>query len=119
MFRLFSTLFVVSILASCVKLQINPGNVVGDTVDAGKEAYETIKRNRNGEEERLYSHSIIFVESKTPAANVAHCKKEITGIISESGYSLKSILSESSKVVESDSGTAVECELRAVVKSTA
>lgn len=116
MFRLSAILLVSITLASCVKLQINPGNVVGDTVDAGKEVYTTIKRKRNGEEERIYSHSVSFVESKTSASNVASCKEEITSIISESGYTLKSILSESSKVTESETGKAVECEIRAVVK---
>ncbi len=104
-------------MASCIKFQIDPGNVVGDTVNAGKDAYITIKRNRNGEEERNYTHSTNFVDSQTTATNVATCKEQITAIISESRYTLKSILSESSKIIESSNGKIVECEIRAVVKS--
>ena len=102
-------------LASCVKFEIKPGGVIGDTVDAGKEAYQTIKRKHGGEEERVYSHAVSKNANLSNAVNVAYCKQEIFEIIAASNMAVIETLSESS-AIDGDKNL-VECTVNVVVKS--
>ena len=99
-----------------MRLEIKPGSVVSDTIDAGKDAYHTIKRNRNGEEERIYSHTIHFDAAKSNALNIATCKGEVIEIIDASSLRISKVMSESSEILEGESGMVVACSLTALVK---
>lgn len=113
---LLSTIVLCSfMLSGCVKLQLNPGDVVGDSVDAGKELYQTIKRKRNGEEERQYT---FFVESATESEdteNILTCKQKIKENIEASPLTLSAVLSESGEVVTIDEVRKVRCEMVVLV----
>ena len=115
-----SLLILISTLtASCVKLEVNPGDVIGSTVDAGKEAYRNIKMSRNGEERRIFNHSIPYDPSIENALNIANCRKEIIEIIESSGYIVSETVTESSKIVEEGIETSVSCSVDVIVRKGA
>ena len=107
----FITAFFVS---GCVQIEI--GNAVSDTVDASKELYQTIKRKRNGEEERKYSHSIPSPDESHDLENIAKCKEQIKQIIDDSGFKLREVLSESSEISFVNESRSIQCSLIVVVR---
>ncbi|WP_413663301.1 hypothetical protein [Microbulbifer sp. CNSA002] len=100
---------------SCMTLEVQPGNVIGDTVDAGKEAFQSIKRSRNGEEERDFSHKINYDPTTSNAINITNCKKEMMEVISASELTVSKILTESSEVVGEEASKSVQCTAKVVV----
>ncbi|WP_157954163.1 hypothetical protein [Microbulbifer sp. A4B17] len=98
-----------------MKLEVQPGNVIGDTVDAGKDAFQSIKRSRNGEEERNFSHKISYDAASSNAINITNCKKEMMEIISASELTVSQILTESSEVIEDEGNKSVQCSVKVVV----
>ncbi|WHI45606.1 hypothetical protein [Microbulbifer sp. VAAF005] len=100
---------------SCMKLEVQPGNVIGDTVDAGKDAFQSIKRSRNGEEERDFSHKISYDPAISNAVNITNCKKEMMEVISASELSVSQILTESSEVIGEEGSKSVQCTAKVVV----
>ena len=104
-----------SALAACVKFEINPGNVVSDTVDAGKQLYQTVKRKRNGEEEREYTHIVAAKDESADTENTSRCKKQLEQDIQASSSKLSKVLSESSEVIEVDGQRKIRCITMALV----
>ncbi|WP_444934159.1 hypothetical protein [Microbulbifer sp. JTAC008] len=104
---------------SCMKLEVQPGNVIGDTVDAGKEAFQSIKRSRNGEEERDFSHKISYDPTASNAINITNCKKEMMEVISASELTVSQILTESSEVIGEEDSKSVQCAAKVVVTKNA
>lgn len=90
-------------------------HVVSDTVDASKELYQTIKRKSSGEEEREYSHSITSDRSNDESFLIKNCRLQIEQIISDSGYQVREVLSESSEVSKVADNQTVKCKLLVVV----
>jgi len=113
---IITAIYILVACSACMKLEIKPGSVVSDTIDAGKDAYHTIKRSRNGEEERIYSHTIHLNSDKSNALNIATCKDEVTEIINASSLTVSKIISESSEIIEKDSVALVICSLTALVR---
>ena len=106
------------VVAGCVQLEINPGNVVADTVNAGKDAYQSIKRYKNGEEQRAYSHAMPYDDSASTAENTTHCKAEIYQIIKAASYTVSNTISESSKVIKEQSSESISCTIEVVVRKS-
>ena len=113
----FLLILISTLTASCVKFEVNPGDVIGSTVDAGKEAYRNIKMSRSGEERRVFNHSIPYNSSIENTLNIANCRMEILEIIESSGYVVSETVTESSKVVEEGIEKSVSCSLDAVVRN--
>ena len=110
-------LILISIFTTgCVKFEVNPGDVIGSTVNAGKEAYRNIKMNRNGEERRVFNHSTPYDPSIENALNIASCKTEILEIIKSTGYIVSETVTESSKIVEEGIETSVSCSVDVIVR---
>ncbi|BBM01959.1 hypothetical protein [Microbulbifer sp. GL-2] len=117
--KIFTIIALSLVTASCMKLEVKPGRVIGDTVDAGKEAYQSIKRSRNGEEERDFSHKISFDPAISNAVNITNCKKEMMEIISATDLTVSKVLTESSEVTGEDENKIVQCAVKAVVSKNA
>lgn len=114
-------LFVIALsflIHGCVKFEIKPGDVVSDTVDAGKDLYTTIKRKRDGEEERSYSHSVASETQEGDTAKIASCKKQILSDIKVSSLVLEKILSEATEIDSSSGRRKVICKMVVVVKKS-
>ena len=105
------------LVSGCVKLELNPGNIINDTIEASKNLYKTVKRNSNGEEERIYNHSIPSKDSQHDAKNILRCNDQIKSIITSSGLKITEILSESSKVTSDKQSRSVHCSIITTVKS--
>lgn len=112
---LFITLFI-AFTSGCIKLEV--GSVVSDTVDASKGLYKTIKRRTNGEEVREYSHTITIAADDKGIERIRECKNQLAQIIHQSGYKIRDVLAESSKIITNDNNEAnyLECMQRVVVK---
>lgn len=106
------TLFV----TGCVKLELNPGNIISDTIEASKSLYKTVKRKNNGEEERIYSHSIPSSESQLDSQKIIQCHNQIKSRISASNLKITEILSESSKVATDGQLRSVHCSIEVTIK---
>jgi len=117
--KIFTIITFALVTTSCMKLEVKPGRVIGDTVDAGKEAYQSIKRSRNGEEERDFSHKISFDPAISNAVNITNCKKEMMEIISAADLTVSKVLTESSEVAGKDENKIVQCAVTAVVSKSA
>ncbi|WP_445356636.1 hypothetical protein ACJJIC_06495 [Microbulbifer sp. ANSA002] len=117
--KIFTVIALAIATTSCMKLEVKPGRVIGDTVDASKEAYQSIKRSRNGEEERDFSHKISYDPSISNAVNITNCKKEMMEVISASELTVSKVLTESSEVVGEAENKSVQCTVKAVVRKNA
>lgn len=103
------------LLSSCLKLQINPGDVVGDSVDAGKELYQTIKRKRNGEEERQYTNFVDSTSTDADTQSIVGCHQQIKDIIEASSLTLVEVLKESSQVTMIEGARKIQCDMLVLV----
>lgn len=104
---------------SCVKLELNPGNLINDTIEASKDLYKTVKRNNNGEEERIYNHSIPSHNSDSDVNQILQCHEQIKSQITASKFVITEVISESSKIEQTKNQRAVNCSLSAIVKPLA
>lgn len=104
---------------SCVKLELNPGNLINDTIEASKDLYKTVKRNSNGEEERIYNHSIPSHNSDSDVNQILQCHEQIKSQITASKFVITEVISESSKIEQTKNQRAVNCSLSAIVKPLA
>ncbi|MFS1523864.1 hypothetical protein ACL7TT_07090 [Microbulbifer sp. 2304DJ12-6] len=116
--KIFTIIALAVATTSCMKLEVKPDGIIGDTVDAGKEAYKSIKRSRNGEEERNFSHKISYNSAISNAVNIANCKKEMMEVISVFELTVSKILTESSEIVGEDERRSVQCTVKAVVRKS-
>ncbi|USD20864.1 hypothetical protein [Microbulbifer variabilis] len=117
--KLFALIAITLATASCMQLEVKPGRVIGDTVDAGKEAYQSIQRSRRGEEERGFSHKTSYDSAISNAANIAGCKEELMEVVSVSDLVVSQVISESSEVLVKDGDKTIYCAMRAVVRPKA
>lgn len=104
-----------SSLMGCIKLEIKPEGVVSETVDAGKALYQTLKRKRSGEEERVYTHMVFSKEAMQDSESFLKCRSQIEGNIALSATKLSKILSESSEVMEIEGDRKLKCTVVALV----
>ncbi len=101
-------------LLGCVKLEIKPGDVVADTVDAGKDLYRTIQRKRSGEEERRYTHTVESLAVGGDTVNIRRCMTQIQENIATTGQ-ISSVVSESSEVLNTEGVRKIQCEMVVLV----
>lgn len=114
--NLLLILIMTVLTTGCVKLQVNPEGLISESVDAGKELYQTIKRKRNDEEERKYTQLVTSATVQSDGLNSVQCKAMIRDNIKGSSLELIKILSESSEVAIFDGERKVKCEIVALVK---
>ena len=100
-------------LSGCVSFEL--GNVVSDSVEAGKTIYQTIRRKANGEEEREYSHTKAAPLASNEINQIKQCKQQIELIIIDSGYHVEQVISESSETSVNPQQQLVKCTLLVVV----
>jgi hypothetical protein len=100
-------------MSGCVSFELR--NVVSDTVEAGKTIYQTIRRKANGEEEREYSHTMAAPPTANEITQIKQCKQQIELIISDSGYQIEQIISQSSETSVKEQEQVVKCTLLVVV----
>lgn len=116
MTRLITITSILVLVSGCVKFEINPGNLVSDTVGASKELYQTIKRKSNGEEERKYTHSVPSSDENSDLQTIAKCNQQVRQIIINSGFEINDVLSESSEIKLANDTRSIQCTVMAVVK---
>ncbi|WP_226642754.1 hypothetical protein [Microbulbifer variabilis] len=117
--KILTILTIALATTSCMKLEVKPGRVIGDTVDAGKDAYQSIQRSRRGEEERGFSHRTSYDSAISNAANIAGCKEELMEVVSVSNLVVSQVISESSEVLVQDGDKTIHCSIQAVVRPKA
>ncbi|GAB2887080.1 hypothetical protein ACCI51_01070 [Microbulbifer echini] len=117
--KIFTIIAFALVTTSCMQLEVKPGRVIGDTVDAGKDAYQSIQRNRRGEEERSYSHKTSYDSTISNAANIAGCKQELMAVVSVSDLMVSQVISESSEVLLQDGDKTIYCAMQALVRPKA
>lgn len=121
MLKKITALSIALSLSACVKFEVNPGDVVADTVDAGKGIYRSVKQNYKDEENRQYNHSIEYDTAQSKAQNITQCKKEIIETLEASEFELSQTVTESSRIVkEANTGIQrIDCTLEVVVRPKA
>jgi len=105
----------VMVLTSCFKLQVNAEGVVDDTVSAGKSLYKTIKRKKDGTEERLYTHSVELLPDADDKQIGADCLQHLTETIKAATDKEPQILEQSTEIVKAESGNKLKCSISAVL----
>lgn len=113
----FSILLVctLSVVAGCVKIQLKPEKLVNDTVSAGKSLYETIKRKKDGTEERVYTHTVQLKSDVDQQELAMQCLTHLKAIAESSTENDMKVLEEGTEVLNMHSGEQMKCTLRAVV----
>ncbi|MFA0811667.1 hypothetical protein [Microbulbifer epialgicus] len=117
--KLFVPMAIALAAASCMKLEVKPGRVIGDIVDADKEAYQSIQRSRRGEEERNFSHKTSYDPAISNAANIAGCKEELAEVAKLSNLVVSQVISEYSEFLVKDCNKTIYCSMQAVVRPKA
>lgn len=103
-------------LCGCIQLSIKPEKVVSDGVSAGKGVYQSIKRSRAGLSERTFTHTLAIPAQGDVNAGVSQCLESVRDMASSAaeGESLQ-IVSESSELIDTETGMAARCTLTAVM----
>lgn len=105
----------VIVLTSCFKLQVNAEGVVDDTVSAGKSLYKTIKRKKDGTEERLYSHSVELLPGADEQQVGRQCLQRLTETISAASDKEPQILEQSTELIKAETENKLKCFVSAVL----
>lgn len=105
----------ITVATGCVKIQLKPEKLASDTVSAGKSLYETIKRRKDGTEERIYSHTVVLDAEIDLRELSTQCLTHLKSIAQSATDNDMKVLEESTEVLNLDSGERLKCTLRAVV----
>ena len=107
-------------LGGCVTFDLGARELIGDTVEAGKGLYRTIRHRRDGTEERRYSHVVPIPDGRTDTEAALDCLGYLRGLAdAASDEKAARVRAESTEIVERDGGRAMACTLDAVVASDA
>ena len=99
----------------CIRLEFKPGDLITDTVDAGKGLYTTIKRKRNGQEARLYEHTLPVAAGQSDAETASACFDYLQEVITLTTDGRAEFEGQSTEIVELDPGRGLRCTITAVV----
>lgn len=102
-------------ISACVKVQVKPKEIVSDTVSAGKSLYRTIKRKKDGTEERLYAHTLQIQPDQSDAQAGIDCLDYLREVAEAATDNKMEILNESTEVGENDDTRTMTCKINAVV----
>ena len=115
-------------LASCIQIKVNPEGVVEDTVAAGKSLYQTIKRKKDGTEERLYTHTVPLQANTIKTADLAdsnaqqageaclaYLTQTVNAAAKEAAEKEAGIVEASTEEIDTDSGKKVKCSMLVVL----
>jgi hypothetical protein len=105
----------VLLVAGCVRLDVNPGNVVADTVDAGKNLYKTVKMRSNGQEEREYSHALVSASEEKDAETIELCFAQLKRLINSASKQEPAYSKQHSEISLNGEQRSVKCQLTAVI----
>ena len=109
--KLFLAAIAVSVLSSCVKLEVKPEGLISDTVEVGKNIYKSVKAHKDGLQEREFSHSIAIVGNEEQAQ--AECSEALYKKINGASKNKAQILSESTEI--SDAKNRLKCSAKAMI----
>lgn len=103
-------------LSGCVQLKFKPERVITDSVDAGKDVYETVKRNRAGLSERVFTHTLPLAAREDGQKAAAECFSFVRAAAASAAADKElQVLSESSELIETPAGLALRCSLVALL----
>lgn len=103
------------VLSGCVKIQFKPQELVSDTVSATKDLYETVKRKRDGTEERLYTHTVAISSDVSAEQATTECFAFINSALSEDDTKNPKLLEQGTEILDTESGQKLKCSILAVV----
>ena len=103
------------LVTGCIKIQVKPKDVVSDTVSAGKDLYTTIKRKKNGTEERVYTHTLAFAADSNEQALGTACLEHLTATVEDASDKEVQILEAGTEVIRLEDGNKMKCTMRVVL----
>ena len=103
------------LMSACVKLEIKPKDIVSDSVAAGKDLYRTVKRKKNGTEEREYTHTIPVDAEKSDAEVALECLSYLKELAEAATENSAEIVKESTKVIEDEQTRSIQCTAIVIV----
>ena len=105
-----------ALASGCVSVDLNPKELITETIAAGKGVYRTVKRRINGTEERLYAHTVPLPGNATESEVALACLAYLRGLADAAADDGAEVLEESTEILERDGGgRSLRCSLRAVV----
>ena len=105
-----------TLASACVKLEVNPESVISDTIQASKDIYQSAKHNINGEQTRVFTHTMPYDASQDTASNTSACKTALIESI-KSSHKLIKVHAESSEITDKHQKKSVICSIDAIIKS--
>ena len=102
----------------CVQVEVNPREIVTDTIDAGRELYRSVRRRVDGVEERRFTHRVPLGEGGDTAAAGAACLEHLRALARRSTDEEElEVLEESTELIEADGAAPrVGCALEIAVR---
>lgn len=110
------TVLLALVLSACVKLEVKPQEIVKDTVNTTKDAYDSYKLERDGYVERSFDHSLELKEEAQEADIALQCLDVVRKVARESSDGKVKIVSQSTKVSGKKDSRRMNCKLEAYVK---
>ena len=112
-----ATLAAAALASGCVSVDLNPKELITETIAAGQGFYRTIKRRINGTEERLYTHTVPLPDDSTESEVALACLSYLRGLADAVAEDDEAeVLEESTEILEREGdGRVMRCSLRAVV----
>lgn len=116
MSRTVTLAVMVVLMSGCVKLEVKPGHVVSDSVNAGKDLYKTIKMKSGGEEERRYSYQVISESEQQDGEAINQCFSKLSSLASEASKKKPEIYDKQSEVKLVGAQREIRCSATALIK---
>ncbi|OUS28630.1 hypothetical protein A9Q99_11495 [Gammaproteobacteria bacterium 45_16_T64] len=113
-----SLLLVAMSLTGCLKIQVkSPDNLVKDTVDASKDAYQSVSDKINGNKESTFSHQYFLVSNEEESAANGQCIEQVKLIAAQSlGTEKFDVRETKTSSGESNEQAYVNCKIIVVSK---
>ena len=108
-----TTLFAVS---GCLKVEVKPDEVIKDTVNTTKEAYDSYRMKKKGYVEREFLHRVTVEDGEAEGKAIVRCLKVAKTMAEEASDKKKiEIVSESSEALNLEGNKQVECKIKAFI----
>lgn len=107
--------FAAVLISGCLKVEVKPKELMTDTVDASKGAYNSFVKKREGYKKRSFSHTLHISENDDESEAAKRCINHLRSVAEESSSLDVEIISEATTMSPLDQGKIVSCTVDAFI----
>lgn len=103
------------LISGCLKVEVKPQELVTDTIDASKGAYNSFVKKREGYKKRTFSHTLHISENDDESEAARRCIYHLRTVAEESSSLDVEIISEATATTLLEQGKTISCTVDAFI----